>query len=73
MAVEARLISEKLKTAYPYLGNSNGMIVYFVAPEQGVCVKGNGHPFNDGDYHERWNEDNFTPLSPSESVTLRNV
>ena len=77
MAVESKLHSEKIesKKNYPYLGKaSSGKVVMFTGNSCGFVVeKGIGHdPI--GFYSSTgWDEKEFTPLSPYESITLRNV
>lgn len=73
MAVEVTLNIDETnkKRNYPYVGrHDDGQVVFFVGENSGVSLTKDtikiGNPFV-------WNEDVFTPLSPSESITLRNV
>ena len=73
MAVEAKFNQvPKGEKKYPYLGKAeNGQIVFFCSEKNGMNVNGIGCSM--GHVTNVWNEDAFTPLSPSESITLRNV
>ena len=76
MAVEAKL--SKLDNGspnYPYLGKSSktGAIVYFTDDSVGVCVFSEDEADEVGLNTSDWKMHLFTPLSPSESITLRNV
>jgi len=78
MAVEVVLnIDEhgKKKMGYPWLGrHDSGMIVFFHEPRRGAIVAASAmQPDFLGFYGQEWDESEFTPLSPSESITLRNV
>ena len=74
MAVESKLIGEKIDAnrKYPYLGKaSNGEVVLFIASNTGTCIVNVNNKL--GEVSNAWREQSFTPLSPSESITLRNV
>ena len=73
MAVEVKLSkSRDVKREYPYLAiHADGGITLFTYKETGFNV--NGVFYKVGYYCTMWLEDVFTPLSPSESITLRNV
>lgn len=75
MAVEVVLnIDEegKKKAQYPYIGRSGaGNIVLFTSDSTGVNL--NVAFYELGHYSTDWQESLFTPLSPSESITLRNA
>lgn len=75
MAVEVFLnIDEqgKKKAQYPYIGRSDaGNVVLFTCEKTGVNL--NVAFYELGHYSKEWQESLFTPLSPSESITLRNA
>ena len=77
MAVESKLsnaepIVEKPK--YPYIGISKdgkGESILFTSEGKGFWMR--GETFKVGTHCDHWEESQFIPLSPSESITLRNV
>ena len=74
MAIESKVSGtpQKVKREYPYLGrHEEGTVVLFTKPEIGTCVVQSAVD-NLGDWSEIWDEDAFTPLSTSETITLRN-
>ena len=73
MAVEVTIEGEikQDKREYPYVGrHEDGQLVFFVGEHKGVSLTENTIKVGD---QFSWNEDVYLPLSPSESVTLRNV
>ena len=72
MAIEVKVNEVKeRKREYPYLGRwSDGLVVLFCHTNTGTAIDGTGWPV--GSYTDKWAEDEFTPLSPSESITLSN-
>jgi len=77
MAVEVKIEEGKsVLRDYPYLGKhiSTAQIVYFTNSRTGVALL-NKFPsaYCAGTLKDDWHENHFTPLSPSESITLRNV
>jgi hypothetical protein len=73
MAIEAKVIGtpQTVKRDYPYLGmHKEGTVVLFRCDNCGTCVGGDQYPV--GHTSDAWNELNFTPLSPSETITLSN-
>jgi hypothetical protein len=73
MAIEVKVSGkpQKVKRDYPYLGrHEEGIVVLFMCKNCGTCVDGDEYPV--GHTSDGWNEDAFTPLSPSETITLRN-
>lgn len=73
MAVEFKLEKNtEQQRSYPYLGKAkNGQIVFFGSEKKGMNLNGIGCQI--GHITDVWNEGAFTPLPPSESITLRNV
>lgn len=73
MAVEAKVEGENIRRPeYPYLGKAEtGQVILFTSETSGFNVNGVVSPI--GSHSYSWNEAVFTPLSTSESVTLRNV
>lgn len=69
MAIEVQVKREKeVRREYPYLGrHGSGMVVLFLDNNSGILLIG-GHIH----HSNNWLEDKFTPLSPSESITLSN-
>lgn len=69
MAVEVKVNGEQeVKREYPYLGrHCNGQVVLFLDNNYGTLLIG-GHIH----HSNNWLENKFTPLSPSESITLGN-
>ena len=75
MAVESVVVGKpEPKREYPYLGrhNNEGAIMLFIKPKNGVVVSPSS-TWNVGFQSMSFDEVAFTPLSPSESVTLRNM
>jgi hypothetical protein len=73
MAIEVKVSGtpQTVKRDYPYLGrHKEGDVVLFRCENCGTCVDGDGYPV--GHTSDAWNEDAFTPLPPSETITLRN-
>ena len=72
MAIEVKVnVAKEGKREYPYLGRTTtGLIVLFEAKCCGTNV--NGITSKMGLYSINWAEHDFTPLSPSESITLSN-
>ena len=74
MAVESNVIRKKEKREYPYFGiNEHGSIVFFTLNGMAVYVHGEEWKIGANEKAECFDESMFTPLSPSESITLRNV
>lgn len=77
MAVEAKVSNTEViveKPKYPYIGISKdgkGEAILFTSECTGFWLSGGLLPI--GDHCKNWEESEFTPLSPSESITLRNV
>ena len=77
MAVEVKVskkIPAPIVSKYPYIGiatDGSGDAILFTKVCTGFWLGRN--LFELGHYFEQWSEDEFTPLSPSESITLRNV
>lgn len=60
---------EKTKPSYPYLGESDGLVVLFVGTNKGNVLIGAGI-YNVGDYSKAWAECDFKPLVGK--ITLSN-
>ena len=77
MAVEVTLNIDETnkKRNYPWLGrHDSGTVVFFYEPKRGTIVSASPtQPYFLGCYSQEWDESGFTPLSPYESITLRNV
>lgn len=74
MAVESKFLgdSKERHWNFPCLALADTKkIVLFRENGKGTIVT--GLPSEIGYFSNSWNMDNFTPLSPSESITLRNV
>lgn len=73
MAIEVEMCGEQeVRREYPYLArHENGAVVLFTKKKTGVCVK-QGPTDEIGVFSKEWFELDFTPLSPSESITLSN-
>jgi hypothetical protein len=70
MAVEVKESGTSEKT-YPYLGKSaQGQVVLFFKAGEGTNLNGIGCII--ASYGKGFNESAFTPLSPSESITISN-
>lgn len=72
MAIEVKVNGEQeVKREYPYLGKGyTGQVVLFIKERTGTNVNGIGCVL--GHCSDDWAERSFTPLSPSESITLSN-
>lgn len=74
MAIEVEVSGtpQEVKREYPYLGrHANGTVVFFTGRNTGVSLIAGTNDYV-GDYDMDWNEGGFTPLYPSETITLRN-
>lgn len=70
--VEVKGKASEPKREYPYLGiNEYGCVVLFFSKEKGTVVRGTD-PYAVGYNADDWIERKFTPLSPSETVIIRN-
>jgi|WetSurMetagenome_2_1015567.scaffolds.fasta_scaffold1400321_2 hypothetical protein len=58
------------RQAYPYLGESDGTIVYFTGREEGFCLKSGNADDVMGEFPAVWDEDQCRPLRGS--VTIAN-
>lgn len=72
MAIEVKVNGEQeVKREYPYLGKlDEGDVVLFIRENTGVNVRCGVRVI--AEYRTDWIESAFTPLSPSESITLSN-
>ena len=72
MAIEVKVNEAKeVKREYPYLGKlEDGDVVLFIRKGVGVNLRCAVRVVVE--YRTDWNEESFTPLSPSESITLSN-
>jgi len=76
MAVEAthnKAIESKVEWNFPCLGriNSGKDILLFTKESDGTVIV--NYVYELGEHCLTWRMEGFTPLSPSESITLRNV
>lgn len=71
MAIKVKVIGEQgVKREYPYLGRYEDGVVLFTQKKTGIWLVGESDRV--GNYIDYWAEESFTPLSPSESITLSN-
>lgn len=73
MAIEVEVSGtpQEVEREYPYLGRGvRGSVVLFRCENCGTFVAGERYAI--GHSSDNWDEDAFTPLSPSETITLRN-